>query len=697
MLFYAQLKNITKHPLFLIGLGCKIILVLFLFPILANNNINIINQIATQNSVWPISDWYVPFLELASQNINALLNPWQAWLGAGETLRAFPYGYAMWFFLLPLHLIFTLLSLSSLSAYGFTIILADLLLLLLFLQLLPNRKTLLLAIYWLSPIMIIASYILGFNDVIPIMMLSAALYCIKKNDYFLSGLLIVTAISAKLSMVIALPFIVIYLWRNQLLRAQLKPFLTGFMIASAALLLPFIISDAARLMLFSNPEMLAIYQLNLAIGDNKALYFVPIFYLILLYVFWRIKKCDFDIFYTMLNINFFIIVLMSPSSLGWFIWIIPFLIFSQRNHSAIDILLASSFSLLYVLNSINIAQIIVSDSFLMQNIPSLLHSLMVAVGLILIARIWRDNILQNDFYKFSRQPFALGVAGDSGAGKDNFCSTLIDLFGEKTVTHLSGDDYHLWDRHKPLWQVLTHLNPMANDLERFADDVVQLSNQKSIKARHYDHHTGKMSHFFTVRSNDFIIASGLHALYLPILRQKFHLRVFLDMAQDLRHFFKLKRDVTVRGHSKKNVLASIQKRLPDAERFIKPQAEHADLIFSLDAIDKNLLQDENNDNIRLQLHVTSRKGIDMIALHRALVGICGLNVTHHAEAHKNSDIIFTVTGDVNAEALALAARIICPRMFEFISPKAIWYNDVTGLMQLITLLHINSALTEQFS
>ena len=34
------------------------------------------------------------------------------------------------------------------------------------------------------------------------------------------------------------------------------------------------------------------------------------------------------------------------------------------------------------------------------------------------------------------------------------------------VVNLSGDDYHLWDRQKPIWQVMTHLNP-TNDLRDF--------------------------------------------------------------------------------------------------------------------------------------------------------------------------------------------------------------------------------------
>ena len=80
----------------------------------------------------------------------------------------------------------------------------------------------------------------------------------------------------------------------------------------------------------------------------------------------------------------------------------------------------------------------------------------------------------NLFFRLSRKPFVIGIAGDSGSGKDTLNDAITDLFGTNAVASLSGDDYHLWDRNKPSWQAMTHLNPMANDLERYANDLVSL-------------------------------------------------------------------------------------------------------------------------------------------------------------------------------------------------------------------------------
>ena len=57
-----------------------------------------------------------------------------------------------------------------------------------------------------------------------------------------------------------------------------------------------------------------------------------------------------------------------------------------------------------------------------------------------------------------------------------------------------------------------------------------------------------------------IIASGLHVFYLPILRDTLALKIFLDMDESLRRYFKMERDVKKRGHTKVKVLKSLKER-----------------------------------------------------------------------------------------------------------------------------------------
>ena len=225
--------------------------------------------------------------------------------------------------------------------------------------------------------------------------------------------------------------------------------------------------------------------------------------------------------------------------------------------------------------------------------------------------------------------------------------------------------------------------------------MIALTDRKPIHSRHYDHQTGKMSKPHHIDDNDFIIASGLHALYLPILRQCYDLSVYLDIDEALRRHFKLERDVKQRGHTRERVLGSFERREPDSARFIRPQAAHADLVLSLQPIHPRLLEARHSDQtLRLKLLVRSRHGLNELSLTRALVGVCGLHLDMES-SKDGAEILVSMEGETSAEDIALAAKILCPRILEFLDIAPQWQSGVMGLMQLITLSHINQALTKR--
>jgi len=432
----------------------------------------------------------------------------------------------------------------------------------------------------------------------------------------------------------------------------------------------------------------------------------------MLYAGWRIKRINFELFNAILGIAFLLVVLLTPASPGWFIWILPLLVTYQVSGDRAAIYITSIFSLLYVLSTILFvgaphldsmlsALGVVADSsnhtaFMSARLISLIHTALVATGIVLAVRIWRETVIRNDFFRLSRKPFVIGVAGDSAAGKDTFANAITGLFGHHSVASISGDDYHLWDRHQPMWQVMTHINPAANDLESFAKNLVSLTDGRSIQASHYDHDSGKMSRPFRVQSNDIIIASGLHALYLPILRECYDLSIYLDIDENLRSFFKVQRDVNQRGYTMDRVLDSLAKRKPDSEKFIKPQAAYADLIFSLRPIHPSSLAHAHINKLpRLKLLVKSRHGFNELSLKRVLVGVCGLHVDMNIN-NDASEVELSIEGETSSEDIQMAAQLICPQIFEFLDLRPQWQNGVLGLMQLIMLSHINQALTRRF-
>jgi hypothetical protein len=236
---------------------------------------------------------------------------------------------------------------------------------------------------------------------------------------------------------------------------------------------------------------------------------------------------------------------------------------------------------------------------------------------------------------------------------------------------------------------------MANDLEDFSNDLVYLTDGKSIQSRHYDHQTGKMSRPFRIASNDLIIASGLHALYLPILRDCYNLKIYLDIDEGLRRHFKLKRDVQQRGHTLERVLDSFEKRVPDSERFIRPQSNYADLILALHPIHPRMLEGlDDKHPLRLKLVVKTRHGFNELSLNRVLVGVCGLHVDI-VVSDDGAEVQMTIEGETSAADIELAAQMLCPRVLEFLDISPRWQDGMLGLMQLVTLSHIGQLLTKR--
>jgi uridine kinase len=684
----SQVKKLCLHPLFFIGLALRMALIVGMAPV-------------------AVSVWYAPFLAVSTATLTA--DPWSTWLAGGGAIAAFPYGYAMWLVFFPMTIITKFAGLPLQYGYGLTILFADFCLLYTLDKLLPGRQRLLLLVYWLSPIVILACYGLGLNDVIPALLLTLSILFFSRVEFKLAGALCAAAISAKLSMVIALPFFAIYLYNHKALRQRSATFFLGFCVSAIVLGVPFLLSTAGLQMLFGNPEMGKIYSLAVNMGGYVTVYVVPLIYIVMLYLVWRVRRLNFDLFQATTGMAFLLVVLMTPALPGWFVWTMPFLVFYQAMSGRVAILLVAIFSGLYVLSvmlmtplqlvnghAFDIGHTLHGSILSGAHSVSLVHTGMVAVGMILALRIWREAINRNDFFRLSRKPFVIGVAGDSGAGKDTFADAITELFGKHSVVKLSGDDYHLWDRQKPMWQVMTHLNPMANDLEGYCRDLISLTDGKCTQSRQYDHQTGKMSQPFRIKSNNFIIASGLHALYLPILRECYNLKVYLDIDEGLRRHFKLKRDVGQRGHTVEQVLNAIKKREADSVRFIRPQAAYADLSLSLQPIHSRLLEGlDDKQMLRLKLVARTRHGLNELVLNRVLVGVCGLHVDIQVN-DDGSEVQITIEGETSAADISMAAEILCPSVLEFLDIQPKWKDGMLGLMQLITLSHISQVMTKRF-
>ena len=655
----------------------------------------------------PVTDWYAPFMDVTTSRFTA--DPWALWLAGGGDSLAFPYGYAMWIAFLPLTILAKLVPFPLDLAYSATLLAADAALLVTLRHLFPERGHNLLVAYWLSPVVILATYGLGLNDLIPVLFLVWSILLIGRGRPQGAGVACLAAVSAKLSMIIALPFLAIYAHRGKALRGDLRAFGTSFSVAALFLAVPFVLSHGGRAMLIDNPEMNRIYGLVLHLGNNVSIYVVPGIYLVTLYLVWQIRRFNFDIFLATTGMAFLLVVLFTAGSPGWFIWCIPFLVYYEVTSGRVTAALIWSFSAGYGMSTLVVTPLRLSGGYVVDfrdsvlwtagtwdQVGSLLHTAMVGIGAVLAIRIWRDVITRNDFFRLTRKPFVVGVAGDSGAGKDHLADALTGLVGQDFVARLSGDDYHLWDRHRPMWKAVTHLNPIANDIERFGKDLVSLVDGKSIQARHYDHRTGRMGRPTPVRSNDFIIAGGLHALYSPMLRECCDLTIYLDMDRGLRSWLKLRRDVRDRGHAVDGVVEAIAKREADSVRFIQPQLAYADLILSVQPACSGTPRslDELLRPGGLKLVARTRRSFNELSLTGMLIGVGGLRVDMSV-LDDGTETRVTVEGEVSGGDMELIAGRLCSYVPDFLDRRPAWQDGVTGLMQLIILCHIDQKLRQR--
>ncbi|MEI2432979.1 hypothetical protein RDV84_03735 [Lysobacter yananisis] len=684
-------NRIWRDPVFRFGLLLKLALAVLLAP-----------QIQQQ--------WFVPFV--AHAIAHPALDPWSAFLAAGGDPMAYPYGPAMLIAHLPgtaLGLLAaTLAGVPELTGIGFRLGLLgfDIATLYLLLRLWPQRPRMLLWLYWWSPIALYVTYWNGQTDIVPVALLLWSLLCLREYRVRRGGIALGLAFAAKFSMLLAAPVLAIYLWRNKRLRGLLRPFAQGFAITALLSLAPWLASPGFVRMVFGTPESLRLFDLALPLGHDLRVYLTPLLYLLAVYGLWRLRRISFELLVAATGLAFFLVVLATPAPPGWYLWLVPFLVAHQLHSDRGARVLTGVFSALLIAMHLvyssgaslpwtgldPAARLAELGGALSPHLHSLAYTLIVAAGLVLLVQMLRERVARNDYYRIAQKPVTLGIAGDSGSGKDTLSRALAGIFGEHSVVHVSGDDYHVWDRYAPMWKGLTHLNPRANDLQRFNNDVLALMDGKPILCRHYDHGAGRFTAPTRIDKNDVVIASGLHALHMRGLRERFDVSVFLDLDERLRRAWKIERDVHQRGHPLATVLASIEKRMADSRLHIHPQRGLARLVLRLEPVNARQLETGDAlEHVRLKLVALIRNGTSHERLARILIGICGLHLDVQS-SEDGSEVEMSIEGEVDADDIAMAAHTLVPGLEEMLDIRPQWEGGMSGIMQLLVLIQIEESL-----
>ena len=216
----------------------------------------------------------------------------------------------------------------------------------------------------------------------------------------------------------------------------------------------------------------------------------------------------------------------------------------------------------------------------------------------------------------------IAISGDSGSGKTTLMTELNSLFCE-SLLQIECDRYHKWERGDENWKKYTHLNPEANHISKFKNDIFSLKIGNNIYQVDYDHTTGKFTKPQEIKNKNNIILCGLHTLFDVNVNKLYDLKIYLDTDIKLRYYWKINRDLNDRGYNKDDIIKNIKRREEDECKYIKPQSLHSDIIISFFTDDDFDYTNNITPNIYLKLIIV--KKYDMIEFIE-LLNISNINV-----------------------------------------------------------------------
>jgi len=176
-------------------------------------------------------------------------------------------------------------------------------------------------------------------------------------------------------------------------------------------------------------------------------------------------------------------------------------------------------------------------------------------------------------------PIILGIVGDSASGKTTLSAGVAQILGEEHCTVFCTDDYHRYARKQRTEMGLSALDPRANYVDIIEQHLRLLRRGEPVLKPIYDHKDGTLEEPVYVKPKEFVIAEGLLGYTTRAMRDCYDVKIYLDPQEELRVKWKLRRDTTKRGYTRKEVLDQLERRRTDSSNFIHPQRTFADIVI----------------------------------------------------------------------------------------------------------------------
>jgi len=180
------------------------------------------------------------------------------------------------------------------------------------------------------------------------------------------------------------------------------------------------------------------------------------------------------------------------------------------------------------------------------------------------------------------RPLIIGVVGGSGSGKTTVARAILGAT-DVNAALIDQDAYYADLAHLTLDQrrQVNFDHPDALDNDLLVNQIEALARGEAIDKPTYDFaaHT-RAAATVRVEPADVVIVDGILLFTEPRLRELFDIKIFVDVADDLRFIRRLQRDVTERGRTMADVIRQyITTVRPMHLEFVEPSKRHADVII----------------------------------------------------------------------------------------------------------------------
>lgn len=206
--------------------------------------------------------------------------------------------------------------------------------------------------------------------------------------------------------------------------------------------------------------------------------------------------------------------------------------------------------------------------------------------------------------RLADRPIILGIVGDSASGKTTLAQGIANILGSDRVVTICTDDYHRYSREQRAELKITALEPAANYIDILEQHIQLLRQGRPILKPVYNHENGTLDAAEYIEPREYIIVEGLLGYSTRAMRDCYDVKVYLEPPEDLRVRWKIQRDTSARGYSRKDVMTALRYRMNASEHYIRPQRTFADMVVQFFPPENNTEETGAGLNVKHTLRPT---------------------------------------------------------------------------------------------